>query len=71
MFGAMIKRQIFIQKAKNPNLAFKYDVLVSFFIIFIIPVLFVIGGTKMIIFSFFMSSIISNIVYRILLKNYF
>lgn len=71
MFGAMINRQIFIQKAKNPNLAFKYDILVSFLIIFIIPVLFVVGGSNMVIFSFFLSSIISNIVYRTLLKNYY
>ena len=71
MFGAMINRQIFIQKAKNPNLAFKCDILVSFLIIFIIPVLFAVGGSNMVIFSFFLSSIISNIVYHKLLKNYY
>ena len=69
MLNAMMNRQYVIQNTNHKDIAFKYDIISSILILFIIPLLFLLGGTKLIIGSFFVSSITSAVVYKILYKK--
>ena len=63
MIKGLYFRQYLIQKTKYQSEVFKIDILYSIIIVLIVPILFLIGNYKLIILSFLISSIISNITY--------
>ena len=63
MVKGLYFRQYLIQKTKYQSRVFKTDVLYSALIILVVPFLNFIGGYKLIIISFLISSIISIVTY--------
>ena len=70
MVKGLYFRQYLIQKTKYQSKVFKTDVLYSTLIISIVPLLYLIGGYKLIILSFLISSIISIVTYSLIYKIY-
>lgn len=70
MIKGLYLRQYLIQKTKYQSQIFKIDIFYSIFIVLIVPLLFLIGGFKLIIISFLIASIISFIIYGIFFKLY-
>lgn len=70
MMKGLYMRQYLIQKTKYQAKVFKTDVFYSALIIFIVPMLFFIGGYEMIIFAFLLSSVTSNIIYGAVYSSY-
>ena len=70
MVKGLYFRQYLIQKTKYQSRVFKTDVLYSTLIISIVPLLYLIGGYKLIILSFLISSIISIVTYSLIYKIY-
>ena len=68
MIRGLFERQYLIQKTKYHLNVFKYDIFYAFIILTIIPILYFLGGQKLIILSFFISSVASYILYSFL-KN--
>lgn len=64
MIKGQYVRQYLIQKTQHQSFVFKVDVLYSLIIIIVVPILFMLGGDKLIIISFLVSSIIAHIVYN-------
>ncbi len=64
MIKGQFIRQYLIQKTSQSFYVFNTDILYSFLIILIVPMLYFFGGEKFIILSFFISSILSYIVYK-------
>ena len=69
MVKGLYARQYMIQKTPYQSLVFKYDILYSFFLFFIVPILYFFKGEKMVIISFLVSSIISFVLYSIVKKK--
>lgn len=69
MIQGLFIRQYLIQKTKYHLNVFRYDVLYAFFLSIIVPILYFIGGPKLIILSFLCSSIISYILYNFVKKK--
>ena len=63
MIKGLYFRQYLIQKTRYQSEVFKIDILYSILIVSIVPILFFIGEFKLIILSFLISSIISNVTY--------
>ena len=53
-----------IQKTQHQSFVFKIDALYSLIIMIVVPILYLLGGDKLIIISFLVSSIIAHIVYK-------
>ena len=70
MVKGLYFRQHLIQRSIFQSQIFKFDVLYSMFVVLIVPLLFYIGGYKLIIFSFLIASIISFITYSLIYKFY-
>jgi hypothetical protein len=64
MIKGQYARQYLIQKTQHQSFVFKIDVLYSLIIIVVVPILYVLGGDKLIIISFLVSSIIAHVVYN-------
>tara|TARA_B110000483_G_scaffold202174_1_gene243639 strand:- start:345 stop:1523 length:1179 start_codon:yes stop_codon:yes gene_type:complete len=64
MIKGLYFRQFLIQRTSQKSKVFKVDILYSFFVILIVPTLFLLGGEKLIIISFLISSIISYFTYK-------
>lgn len=64
MVKGLYVRQYLIQKTSHQSSIFKIDVFYSLLIMLVVPTLFLLGGDKLIIISFLVSSIISCIVYN-------
>ena len=68
MVKGLYFRQYFIQKTNYQSLIFKIDIFYSLLVALIVPSLFYIGGYKLIIISFLISSIISFLIYSLAYK---
>tara|TARA_B110000037_G_scaffold56304_1_gene68809 strand:- start:2490 stop:3677 length:1188 start_codon:yes stop_codon:yes gene_type:complete len=64
MIKGQYARQYLIQKTQHQSFVFKIDVLYSLIIMVVVPILYVLGGDKLIIISFLVSSIIAHAVYN-------
>ena len=64
MVKGLYVRQYLIQKTSHQSSIFKIDVFYSLLIMLVVPTLFLLGGDKLIIISFLVSSIISCVVYN-------
>ena len=64
MLKGLYIRQYILQKTKFQEKNFKIDILYAIMIGLIVPLLYFIGGKKLIILSFFISSIISYLIYK-------
>ncbi|MDC1330600.1 hypothetical protein N8212_00775 [Pelagibacteraceae bacterium] len=64
MIKGLYFRQFLIQKTSQKSRVFKVDILYSFFVVLIVPTLFLLGGEKLIIISFLISSLISYFTYK-------
>ena len=63
MVRGLYARQYLIQKTSHQSFVFKTDVFYSLLVITIVPILYLLGGDKLIIVSFLISSITSYVVY--------
>ena len=64
MIKGQYARQYLIQKTQHQSFVFKIDALYSLIIMIVVPILYLLGGDKLIIISFLVSSIIAHIVYK-------
>ena len=64
MIKGQYARQYLIQKTKHQSFVFKIDALYSLIIMIVVPTLYLLGGDKLIIIAFLVSSIIAHIVYN-------
>ena len=64
MIKGLYFRQYLIQKTSKESHVFKVDVFYSFFVILIVPSLYLFGGVKLIVISFLTSSLISYLIYK-------
>ena len=62
-------RQFIIQKTNFKTKLFHYDIIYSLIICLIVPILFLIGGIKLIIISFLISSLLSFGMYKLIYLN--
>ncbi len=69
MVKGLYFRQYIIQKTDFQFKIFKYDIYYSILICLIVPTLYFLGGVKLVIFSFFVSSLISFFFYKFLFKK--
>ena len=69
MLRGLYIRQYILQKTKFQEKIFKIDIIYAIMIGLIVPLLYFIGGQKLIILSFFISSIISYLIYKFSFKN--
>ena len=69
MIKGQYYRQFIIQKTNYKSTLFNYDIIYSLIICLIVPFLFLIGGIKLIIISFLISSLISFAIYKLIYKN--
>ena len=65
MVKGLYFRQYLIQKTSYASIVFIIDIFYSILIISIVPLLYLVGGQKMLITSFLLASIISYITYKI------
>ena len=71
MVRGMYFRQYILQKSKYEQSIFRVDILYSFLIILVVPILYLIGDYKIIISAFLVSSIISYIIYKVFFNKFF
>ena len=64
MIKGQYARQYLIQKTQHQSFVFKIDALYSLIIMIVVPTLYLLGGDKLIIIAFLVSSIIAHIVYN-------
>ena len=64
MIKGQYARQYLIQKTQHQSFVFKIDALYSLIIMIVVPILYLLGGDKLIIIAFLVSSIIAHIVYK-------
>ena len=64
MIKGQYARQYLIQKTQHQSFVFKIDALYSLIIMMVVPILYLLGGDKLIIIAFLVSSIIAHIVYK-------
>jgi len=64
MIKGQYARQYLIQKTQYQSFVFKIDALYSLIIMIVVPTLYLLGGDKLIIIAFLVSSIIAHIVYN-------
>ena len=69
MIKGQYYRQFIIQKTNYKSKLFNYDIIYSLIICLIVPFLFLIGGIKLIIISFLISSLTSFGMYKLIYKN--
>ena len=69
MIKGQYYRQFIIQKTNYKSKLFNYDIIYSLIICLIVPFLFLIGGIKLIIISFLISSLTSFVMYKLIYKN--
>lgn len=69
MIKGQYYRQYIIQKTNYKSKLFNYDIIYSLIICLIVPFLFLIGGIKLIIISFLISSLTSFGMYKLIYKN--
>mgnify|MGYP001182920735 CR=1 FL=1 len=69
MIKGQYYRQFIIQKTNYKSKLFNYDIIYSLIISLIVPFLFLIGGIKLIIISFLISSLTSFGMYKLIYKN--
>lgn len=62
-------RQYCIQNTKNTSYVFKIDVFYSISLLLIVPCLFILGGSKFVMLSFFIASLLSYLYFSIYLKK--
>ena len=68
MVKGLYFRQYLIQKSNYQSNVFKLDIFYSTLVALVVPILFFIGGFKLVIISFLISSIISFVIYGLIYK---
>ena len=70
MVTGLIKRQKLIQNTNNAKKVFSTDIFYSLIVILVIPTLFFLGGSKLIISAFLILSIFSFLVYNYIFTKF-
>ena len=70
MYKSQYYRQFILLNLDHKNIIFKYDLVYSLIIMPIIPLLYIINGEKFISLAFLISSLISILIFSMLLKNF-
>ena len=69
MIKGQYYRQFVIQKTNHKTKLFNYDIIYSFIISLIVPILFFFGGVNLIVLSFLISSLLSFGMYKLIYLN--